>query len=93
MSEQKLTREERIAAVIEEFGADFNIEALLEDAKNPKRFFVGEYESDELIGLTTVDTLEEAELAIDGNEHKDAQVIDLDTGREHLVSFKSSVER
>jgi hypothetical protein len=93
MSEQKLTREERVTALIEESGADYNIEALLEDAKNPKKFFVGEYESDELIGLTTVDTLEKAELTIDGNSHKDAQVVDLDTGREHHVSFKSSVER
>jgi hypothetical protein len=94
MSEQTLAREERIAAIIDEFGVEDQLKQLVEDAKSPKKFFVGEYDDcNGLIGLTTVATLEEAEQQINDDSNKEAQVIDLDTGDEHRVTFTATVER
>ncbi len=45
MPTQIRTREERIEAIIDKHGADMQEDQLRDDAKNPKRFFVGEYDS------------------------------------------------
>ncbi len=93
MPTQIRSREECVEAIIDKHGADMQDDQLRDDAKNPKRFFVGEYDSDDLVALSTVDTLDDAEARINESESLNVQVIDLDTGREHHVSWIARVER
>ncbi len=93
MPTQIRTREERIEAIIDKHGADMQEDQLRDDAKNPKRFFVGEYDSDDLIALSTVDTLDDAEARINESECLDVHVIDLDTGKEHHISWIATIEQ
>ncbi len=97
MSTQKtLTRDERIAQIIDKKGAELNMSELREAAEKPKQFFVGEYESGDLLGLATFDTLDEAETHINEcgavSRHY-FRVIDLDTDKSHFVYWTAKIER